>query len=145
MEFYQKLKQRATELWQSRNKTQKIKIIFSVILIVSALSVLLYLISRPKYVPLYSNLDLKDAGEIVKRLEDSNISYRLEDDGKTILVNPEQKYKIRLTLAQEGLPKGGALGFDEVFNNTRIVQLIGKDRYNIIKRYRENLLKQLKK
>lgn len=63
---------------------------------------------------------MKDAGEIVKRLEDSNISYRLEDDGKTILVNPEQKYKIRLTLAQEGLPKGGALGFDEVFNNTRI-------------------------
>ena len=40
--------------------------------------------------PLYSNLDIKDAGEIVKKLEDENITYKLEDDGKTILVHPEQ-------------------------------------------------------
>ncbi|HHX23625.1 MAG TPA: flagellar M-ring protein FliF [Thermoanaerobacterales bacterium] len=120
MEFFQEIKQQATEYWQSRDKSQKIKIVFSIIALISVLGVLLYLVSRPKFVPLYSNLDIKDAGEIVKKLEDENITYKLEDDGKTILVHPEQKYRVRLSLAQEGLPKGGTLGFNDIFNNTRI-------------------------
>lgn len=120
MNYFQKLKQQAIEFWQSRNRTQKIKIIVSAIAAVSVLSVMLYLINRPKYIPLYSNLDIKDAGEIVKKLDDDKIPHRLEDGGKTILVDPEQKYKIRLSLAQEGLPKGGSMGFDEIFNKTRL-------------------------
>ncbi|HHY70518.1 MAG TPA: flagellar M-ring protein FliF [Thermoanaerobacterales bacterium] len=120
MNYFQKLKQQAIEFWQSRNRTQKIKIIVSAIAAISVLSVMLYLINRPKYIPLYSNLDIKDAGEIVKKLDDDKIPHRLEDGGKTILVDPEQKYKIRLSLAQEGLPKGGSMGFDEIFNKTRL-------------------------
>ena len=80
----------------------------------------------------------------MKKLEDENITYKLEDDGKTILVHPEQKYRVRLSLAQEGLPKGGTLGFNDIFNNTRIVRLIGNDKYNIIKLCKENSLRQLK-
>ena len=120
MDYFQKIKHQAFEFWQRRNRVQKIKIIVSAITIVSVLSVMLYLISRPKYVPLYTDLDMKDAGEIVKKLDDNKIPYRLEDGGKTILVDPEQKYKTRLMLAQEGLPKGGSMGFDEIFNKTRL-------------------------
>jgi flagellar M-ring protein FliF len=120
MDYFQKIKHQAFEFWQRRNRAQKIKIIVSAITIVSVLSVMLYLISRPKYVPLYTDLDMKDAGEIVKKLDDNNIPYRLEDGGKTVMVDPEQKYKTRLMLAQEGLPKGGSMGFDDIFNKTRL-------------------------
>ncbi len=120
MDYFQKLKHRVVEFWQSRDRAQKVKIIVSVIAIIVILSIMLYLISRPKYVPLYTNLDIKDAGEIVKKLEDLNVPYELEDGGKTILVDPEQKYKTRLTLAQEGLPKSNSSGFDEMFNKTRL-------------------------
>lgn len=120
MDYFQKLKNRVVEFWQSRDRAQKIKIIVSVIAVIVFLCIMLYLISRPKYVPLYTNLDIKDAGEIVKKLDDLNISYELEDGGKTILVDPEQKYKTRLTLAQEGLPKSNSSGFDEMFNKTRL-------------------------
>ena len=120
MDYIQRIKHQALEFWQSRDRAQKIKIIVSTIIVVSVLSAIIYLISRPKYVPLYSDLDIKDAGEIVKKLDDNKIPYRLEDGGKTILVDPEQKYKTRLMLAQEGLPKGGSMGFDEIFNKTRL-------------------------
>lgn len=120
MDYFQKLKNRVVEFWQSRDRAQKIKIIVSVIAVIVFLCIMLYFISRPKYVPLYTNLDIKDAGEIVKKLDDLNISYELEDGGKTILVDPEQKYKTRLTLAQEGLPKSNSSGFDEMFNKTRL-------------------------
>ncbi|HHY41921.1 MAG TPA: flagellar M-ring protein FliF [Thermoanaerobacterales bacterium] len=117
---FQKIKHQASEFWQSRNRAQKIKIVASALIIVIVSSMMLYIISRPKYVTLYSNLDIKEAAEIVKKLEENNIPHKLEDEGKTILVDPEQKYKIRLMLAQEGLPKGGSIGFDEVFSQSRL-------------------------
>ena len=120
MDFFQKMKHQAVEFWQSRNRVQKIKIIVSAVVVVSLISAMLYLLTRPKYVPLYSNLDIKDAGEIIKKLDENNIRYSLEDQGKTILVDPEQKYKTRLMLAQEGLPKGGSMGFDEIFSKSRL-------------------------
>lgn len=120
MDFFQKIKHQASEFWQSRSRAQKIKIIISAVAIVSVVSAMLYLISRPKYVPLYSNLDVKDAGEIIKKLDENKIQYELEDQGETILVDPEQKYKTRLMLAQEGLPKGGSMGFDDIFSKSRL-------------------------
>jgi len=120
MDYMQEIKHRANEFWQSRNRDQKIKFIICVAAIISVVSVMLYIINRPVYVPLYTNLEVKDAAEIAEKLEENNIRYRLEDQGETILVDPEQKYKIRLMLAQEGLPKGGSLGFDEIFSQSRL-------------------------
>ncbi|MFY9217028.1 MAG: flagellar M-ring protein FliF, partial [Tepidanaerobacteraceae bacterium] len=120
MDYLQEIKHRAIEFWQSRNRAQKVKIIVFAVAIISSLSVMLYIINRPVYVPLYTNLDVKDAAEIAKKLDENNIRYRLEDQGETILVDPEQRYKIRLILAQEGLPKGGSIGFDEVFSQSRL-------------------------
>ena len=61
MEFYQKTKQQIMDFWQTKIGP-KIKIILAIVVIVITVIALLYLISRPKYVPLYSGLDIKDAG-----------------------------------------------------------------------------------
>jgi len=120
MNYLQEIKHRVIEFWQSRNRAQKIKLAVFAAIIVIALGAMLYIINRPVYVPLYTNLDVKDAAEIAEKLEENNIAYKLEDQGETILVNPEQKYKVRLMLAQEGLPKGGSMGFDDVFSQSRL-------------------------
>jgi len=120
MNYLQDIKHRAIEFWQSRNRAQKIKIVVFAAIIISVLSVMLYIINKPVYVPLYTSLDVEDAAEIAEKLDENNISYKLEDEGTTILVKPEQKYKVRLMLAQEGLPKGGSIGFDELFSQSRL-------------------------
>lgn len=120
MERVRKLLQQVSEFWQSRNRAQKIKIALIGIAFIIIMGIIIYYAMKPTYVPLYTNLDIKDAGEIVKKLDEEKIPYELQDNGKTILVDPKYKYKLRLKLAQEGLPKGDTASFDEVFDKTKL-------------------------
>lgn len=72
-----------------------------------------------EYQVLFSNLDQKDAAEVVEQLKARNIPYRLSADGATILVSSDHVHDARLQLASEGLPQGGSIGF-ELFDQTAI-------------------------
>jgi len=68
---------------------------------------------------IYTNLDPQDAGAIVARLKEQKIPYRIEGDGRTILVPAESLHEVRMQMASEGLPQGSGIGF-EVFDNTKL-------------------------
>src|SRR5262245_47654519 len=79
-----------------------------------------YLILRviePDYSLLYSQLDLDESAEIVGRLETMAVPYRLVGDGEAILVPADRVPRLRMALAEEGLPSGGSIG-DEIFDQT---------------------------
>lgn len=80
---------------------------------------LIAIFSGDDYQPLYTNLDLSDAASITTALSENNIPYRLADNGSSILVPADRVYQTRLTLAAQGLPAGGVVGF-ETFNTTRL-------------------------
>jgi flagellar M-ring protein FliF len=72
--------------------------------------------TAPEYSVLYSDLSTTDAGAVVQRLKELKIGYRLE--GNTISVSPpSQVHELRLSLASEGLPKTGSVGY-ELFDGT---------------------------
>lgn len=83
------------------------------------LLMMIALFSGADYQPLYTNLELSDAAEITRVLSENGISYKLSDNGSTILVPADLVYQTRLTLAAQGLPTGGVVGF-ETFNTTRL-------------------------
>ncbi|MDN5330951.1 MAG: flagellar M-ring protein FliF [Tepidanaerobacteraceae bacterium] len=120
MDFINSIKQKLKEFWETKSKAQKIRLGLSAAIVVLVVAILGYFVTRPNYVPLYSNLDEKDAGEIVKKLDDMKIPYRLTDGGRTILTDAKDVYKVRLELAREGLPKGGQIGFSDIFGKTRL-------------------------
>ena len=66
---------------------------------------------------LYSELDLTDSGEIASRLDSLNIPYQIRGNGAAIMVPGDQVDRARLLIAQDGLPKGGSLGY-EIFDRT---------------------------
>lgn len=66
----------------------------------------------PDYRVLYSNLSDQDGGAIVTQLTQMNVPYRFSDNGSAIMVPSENVHELRLRLAQQGLPKGGAVGFE---------------------------------
>jgi len=74
---------------------------------------------KPEFHPLYTNLDVNDAGVILNRLKEQKIPYRLSANGSTILIPQEKIYETRMALASEGLPQGGSIGF-ELFDNTKL-------------------------
>jgi len=80
----------------------------------------------------YTGLTREDAAAVVEILKSSNTPYRLTGDGTTIMVPESMVYDVRLTMAKEGIPKGGGVGyeiFDKTeFGTTEFVQKINKKR-----------------
>jgi flagellar M-ring protein FliF len=65
--------------------------------------------------PLYASLSQEDASQVVQKLKESGVQYRL--NGGTIEVPEEKVAELRLELAGAGLPKTGRIGF-EIFDKT---------------------------
>jgi flagellar M-ring protein FliF len=64
---------------------------------------------------LYGDLGGADAGKVDARLTQLNIPHELRGDGSQILVPADQVAHARVTLASEGIPSGGSIGY-EIFD-----------------------------
>lgn len=73
-------------------------------------------VRQPDYKVLFSNISERDGGAIISALEQLNIAYRFTDGGGAILVPGDKVHEVRLRLASQGLPKGGAVGFELMEN-----------------------------
>lgn len=94
-----------------RNNPRFIFIILAAAFI-SLLIALLFWASSPSYRVLYSQINDEDGGAIVAQLTQMKIPYRFAEHGGAIMVPADQVYEARLKLAQQGLPKGGQVGFE---------------------------------
>ena len=85
-----------------------------------ALILILWMWNRePDYKVLFANYTDKDGGAITAALDQMQVKYKLAEGGQAILVPAEQVHNVRLRLAQQGLPKGGNVGF-EVMENQKL-------------------------
>ncbi|MEJ1978141.1 MAG: flagellar basal-body MS-ring/collar protein FliF, partial [Acetobacteraceae bacterium] len=64
---------------------------------------------------LYSDLDLRDASQVVDQLDKAHIAHDVQGDGSRIMVPSADVPRARLLLAKEGLPSGGSIGY-EIFD-----------------------------
>jgi flagellar M-ring protein FliF len=74
-------------------------------------------LATPSYGLLYSDLDTRDSGQIVEKLEALNVPYQLQNNGTEILVPSDQVARLRITMAEGGLPHGGSIGY-EIFDKS---------------------------
>lgn len=70
----------------------------------------------PDYGVLYSNLSDRDGGAIITQLQQMNIPYKFTAGGGALMVPANKVPEARLKLAQQGLPKGGTVGFELMDN-----------------------------
>ena len=76
--------------------------------------------NRPDYAVLFSDLEPQDASAVVERLKEQKVKYEVRGDGSTIAISPpDMVHELRLSLAGEGVPKGGVVGL-EIFENTNL-------------------------
>ncbi len=100
--------------------TQKIVMIGSVAAVIIFIFVIFNL-SKPnnEYSVLFTSLESGDASKIVQKLKENKIEYQLADNGSTVLVEKSKVYETRLTLAGDGLPESGTVGY-EIFDKTNL-------------------------
>ena len=70
----------------------------------------------PDYKVLFSNVSNSDGGAIIASLQQMNVPYKFAEGGTAILVPADHVHDARLTLAAQGLPKGGLVGFELMEN-----------------------------
>lgn len=75
-------------------------------------------VSSPSLSAIYSNLDLKDSAAIVTELEAKNIDYELRANGTQIMVPQDQVLRLRMTMAQKGIPSKGSIVGYEIFDQS---------------------------
>jgi len=71
--------------------------------------------STPNMALLYSDLSPADGGAIVQQLEAQQIPFKASPDGTRIEVPGDQVGRLRMMMAQQGIPSGGNVG-NEIFN-----------------------------
>src|SRR6056297_335793 len=96
-------------LWKSLSRLQMASIIGTVLLLLVAFGGLFKFAGQDAYEPLFSGLRIEDQAAIVEVLKDRKVDYRLDPSVSAILVPVESVYDLRLTLAGNGLPKGGTV------------------------------------
>ena len=90
-------------------------------------------LASPGMTLLYSGLDPSDSGQIVQRLDAQGVPYELRGDGSQIYAPADQVAKLRLSLASEGIPAGGSIGYEifdraDALGTTNFVQQINQNR-----------------
>jgi flagellar M-ring protein FliF len=69
-------------------------------------------IATPAMSLLYADLDLKDSAQIVQKLDAMSVPYQLRGEGGQIMVPADQVARLRMAMAEQGLPRGGSVGYE---------------------------------
>jgi flagellar M-ring protein FliF len=118
--FLQQLAQQVKDVWARLNRTQRILLVAVPSVILAVLLGFIAWSARPGYEVLFSKLSQKDAADVVSELKKTNVPYEIRESGNqvSVLVPTEKVYDSRLSLAAQGLPRGGGVGF-ELFDETK--------------------------
>jgi flagellar M-ring protein FliF len=74
-------------------------------------------VTTPQMTTLFTDLSLDDSSSIIKDLERQAIPYEIRNEGAVILVPKDKVTRLRMKLAEGGLPKGGGVGY-EIFDKS---------------------------
>ncbi|MDA7948689.1 MAG: flagellar M-ring protein FliF [Hyphomicrobiaceae bacterium] len=72
-------------------------------------------LSQPQLAVLYTDLTFDDSIQVVKKLEGMNVPHEVRQEGAIVLAPKEQVLRLRMEMAEAGLPAGGTVGY-EIFD-----------------------------
>jgi flagellar M-ring protein FliF len=73
--------------------------------------------TAPRLDLLYADLEPQDSSEIIGRLGALGVPFETSGNGGTIMVPSKQVAQLRMTMAAEGIPSGGSVGY-EIFDRS---------------------------
>ena len=74
-------------------------------------------VTTPQMTTLFTDLSTEDSSAIIKELERQAIPFELRSDGAAIMVPKDKVTRLRMKLAEGGMPKGGGVGY-EIFDKS---------------------------
>ena len=120
------------QMFREMSLYRRIAIGVLALIVVAGFTTLFIWTNKTQFKSAYTGLTKEDAALVVESLKGSNTPYQLSGDGTTIMVPDNLVYDVRLTMARQGIPKGGGVGFEifdkTEFGTTEFVQKINRKR-----------------
>ena len=104
--------ERIKSILSSLRSSPKLLLVICGAAALSVIIALMFWAKEPDYRVLFSNISDEEGGAIVAQLSQLNVPYRIDTAGGVIMVPGSQVHEVRMKLAQQGLPKGGSVGFE---------------------------------
>jgi flagellar M-ring protein FliF len=115
-DFFKQLLTQLKAIWSRFNTMQKALLVaaFSITFIglLAAVSISGLGKAGDGHVTLFANLGIEEASQITLYLQEAKHPYKLENDGRTIVVPKDMVHEIRMELARNGLPQNGNKGYE---------------------------------
>ena len=113
MNFIERLLDRLRQVWAAMTLNQKVITGGSLAAILFASIYISTLGDRMvNYTVLFARLDAQSASEIITRLEQDDVPYRLVSGGTTIEVPANRADRLKIDFTAEGLPQSGIVGYE---------------------------------
>ncbi|MCU0246219.1 MAG: flagellar M-ring protein FliF [Bryobacter sp.] len=104
-------------LWRRFTRGQQLSLIAAAVLVAAGIYGFTRWQKEQDFKPLYTGLAPDDAGQVLTRLREQGVEFRVTDGGASVAVPSGRVAELRLDLAAAGLPKTGRIGF-ELFDAT---------------------------
>jgi flagellar M-ring protein FliF len=98
--------------WMQMPRSRQIGLLAAIAFSLAAAVAVLLWANKTEYARLFSNLEEKEAGEIVEALQKLNIEHQIDPTTGAVLVPAGQVHAVRLKLAGMGLPRESGAGFE---------------------------------
>lgn len=117
--FMNQATEKVLSFWKGISLTQRIFVGGLAVILLVCFAGFMFWLNRPDFQVLYSNLSPEDANRVVHLLQAEKVSYKLENNGTTVLVPQPQLYELRIKVAGEGGLVGTGIGF-EIFDDVKV-------------------------
>jgi flagellar M-ring protein FliF len=74
-------------------------------------------VTTPQMTTLFTDLSMEDSSGIIKDLDRQGVPYEIRNEGSIIMVPKDKVTRLRMKLAEGGMPKGGGVGY-EIFDKS---------------------------
>lgn len=130
-ERLQRLLQRFLEWWNKFTTKQKAVIISAVAVVLVALGLLIYVVTRPTMITLTTAESAQQSATIRDLLNGENISYQVSDDGMTYKIKKEDEATASILLGTNDIPSAGYSINDVLDGSFSATEADKKKRYQL--------------
>jgi flagellar M-ring protein FliF len=102
--------QQMMSLWSALDMRRRVIVLVATLAMFAAVLGLSRMAATPSMALLYSGLESRAAGDVIKSLDTKAVKYEVRGD--SIWVDATQRDQLRMTLATEGLPANGGAGYE---------------------------------
>ncbi len=132
------------EKWNNLDKSQKIRLILTVVIVVGLLVATVIVTTRPRLVVLKNNLDAKVAGQIKAALDDEGILNRITNAGSTVMVDEKEKDNAQVLLSMKNIPNDNTFTYADAMANSGMSATESVKKENFRRLRQSDLVNQIK-